>query len=220
VAGGINIYTYAANNPVGYVDPSGLFGTAVMDMASAGSTPIFRFNIVVIGFRPPSISNVGFFVPAIPSAIANVVGALAALAAIAPQLAELAEKLINQNDSADEPQPQQEAPAIPDGLVGTQDDDAGERGNRHVSGPLAPEHGGTGDAQQDFGKLAGGQWRPVDPTADNGGQIGDLIAPNGIRLRPSAGITGPRIDIPANPATGKPHETLHYPVAIPLWIAF
>ncbi len=95
-----------------------------------------------------------------------------------------------------------ESSELPGNLVGVQDDKAGPQGNRHNSGPLAPEHGGTGDAEADFGVL--------NPSGnaeetDNGTQVGE----NGVRLRSGTDKKGPRIDIPAN--GDKPHETLHYP---------
>jgi RHS repeat-associated protein len=97
-------------------------------------------------------------------------------------------------------------PALPTGLVGTQDSLSGQQGKRHNSGPLDPSNGGTGDAASDFGKLTGGKSAPA-PKGSNyppGTQVGD----NGISLRPE-GKLGPRIDIPAN--GDKPAETLHYP---------
>ena len=38
---------------------------------------------------------------------------------------------------------------------------------------------------------------------------GQLVCPNGVRIRPGRRGRGPRIDIPAN--GGKPHETIHFP---------
>ncbi len=96
---------------------------------------------------------------------------------------------------------------IPGELVGEQDGKAGPQGNRHNSGPLSPENGGSGDAEADFGNLTGGSSAPAAEGSSYppGTQVGE----NGIVLRPARGGSGPRIDIPA---TGdKPHETLHYP---------
>lgn len=96
---------------------------------------------------------------------------------------------------------------LPTGLVGEQDKDAGEAGNRHNSGPLAPEFGGQGDANADFGTLTGGNSAPAPEgsTLPAGSQVGT----NGVILRPATDSSGPRIDVPAN--GDKPHETLHYP---------
>jgi len=60
--------------------------------------------------------------------------------------------------------------------------------------------GGSGDAEEDFGKLTGG-------SGQNASESGHQIGANGVRLRYTD--KGPRIDIPAN--GDKPHETLHYP---------
>ena len=104
----------------------------------------------------------------------------------------------NGNDSAGD------APGLPDGLVGVQDDKSGERGNRHNSGPLAPEHGGTGEAHDDFDYLTGGTGKQAPDNYPEGTRMGD----NGIIIRPGINDKGARIDIPAN--GDKPHETLHY----------
>jgi hypothetical protein len=101
------------------------------------------------------------------------------------------------------------APAVPlpSGLVGTQDDKSGPSGGRHLSGPLDPAHGGSGDAGKDFGTLTGGKSGPAAPgdRYPAGTQVGD----NKVALRPDTSNSGPRIEIPAN--ADKPHETLHYP---------
>ncbi len=57
-----------------------------------------------------------------------------------------------------EPSDINSAPPVPDDYVGVQGEQSGTSasGNRHTSGPLAPENGGTGDAQKDFDKLTGG----------------------------------------------------------------
>jgi hypothetical protein len=75
------------------------------------------------------------------------------------------------------------------------------------SGPLAPDHGGTGDSETDFGTLTGGKFGPAP--ADKGYPPGTLVGDNGISHRPETAKDGPRIDIPANGT--KPSETLHYP---------
>ncbi|WP_182084198.1 hypothetical protein [Aureimonas sp. ME7] len=90
------------------------------------------------------------------------------------------------------------------GYVGTQDKDSRDQGNRHNSGPLAPENGGTGDAEKDFDHLTGGQSQPAGDRFPEGSRVG----PGGELFRPGSGSKGPRIDIPAS--GGKRHETLHY----------
>jgi hypothetical protein len=99
------------------------------------------------------------------------------------------------------------SPAVPTGLVGTQDGKGGRAGGRVNSGPLAPEHGGTGNAAKDFDHLTGGKSGP----APDGSRLppGTQVGENGTQLRPPTGTSGPRIDIPANGP--KPVETLHYP---------
>jgi len=95
------------------------------------------------------------------------------------------------------------APPVPDKPVG-ENPMPGRSGGRTVSGPLAPEHGGTGDAGPDFDHLTGGTGKPND---DQGRPPGTQVGDNGVQLRP--GPKGPRIDIPGRGA--KPPETLHYP---------
>jgi hypothetical protein len=97
-------------------------------------------------------------------------------------------------------------PALPGGLVGTQDSKAGTSGNRHISGPLDPKSGGTGNATKDFEKLTGGKYK--DAPANSGLPAGAKVGENGIILRPGTSGSGARIDIPA--VGGKTHETLHY----------
>lgn len=101
-----------------------------------------------------------------------------------------------------------ESPPLPNGLVGDQTDPkagSNKSGNRHTSGPLKPEHGGTGDYEKDLETLTGGT-RPQQPgdRAPPGSQVGA----NGIFGRPINSSGGKSIDIPAN--GDKPHETLHY----------
>ncbi len=98
-----------------------------------------------------------------------------------------------------------EATPLPDGLVG--DSPSGPKGKRRNSGPLTPENGGTGNAEEDFGTLGGGTSEPA--STGDGMPDGSQVAPNGTRFRPGTETKGPRIDVPAN--GDKPHETLHYP---------
>lgn len=107
------------------------------------------------------------------------------------------------NESSEAPK----SPAAPGGLVGEQDAGSRTQGGRHNSGPLAPENGGTGNAEEDFGNLTGGASSP----APDGSRLpaGSQVGENGVIYRPGTGSSGPRIDIPAS--GDKPHETLHYP---------
>jgi RHS repeat-associated protein len=98
---------------------------------------------------------------------------------------------------------------LPTGPVGT--DPEPTKGSRTKSGPLAPEHGGSGDAGKDFGTLTGGNSAPAAP--EKRYPAGTQVGENGVALRPAAGTAGPKIDIPANGS--KPHERLHYPAPPP-----
>jgi RHS repeat-associated protein len=95
---------------------------------------------------------------------------------------------------------------IPGTLVGVQDKKSYTKGGRHVSGPLDPKFGGTGNADADFDKLTGGKSKPAP--GGLGYPPGTLIGDNGVTKRPSGRGKGARIDIPANGS--KPVETLHY----------
>ena len=100
-------------------------------------------------------------------------------------------------------------PDLPKDLVGDQSDPrAGpnRKGNRHTSGNLKPDYGGTGDFYDDLELLTGGTrpWTENDVNYPPGSLIGE----NGIFGRPNNSSGGSSIDIPANGS--KPHETLHY----------
>lgn len=99
------------------------------------------------------------------------------------------------------------SPPPPNGLVGTQDGQGGTTRGLVNNGPLAPEHGGGGNAESDFDTLTGGRSSPPPEgsTLPDGSRIGD----NGIVFRPGKEGEGSRIDIPADGE--KPRETLHYP---------
>ena len=103
--------------------------------------------------------------------------------------------------------PEGDAPALPGGLVGTEDKGSRQQGGRVNNGPLAPDNGGVGDGLKDFGTLTGGKFGPAPEGSrlPEGAQVGE----NGVIYRPGNAGSGPRIDVPANGE--KPHETLHYP---------
>ncbi len=99
-------------------------------------------------------------------------------------------------------------PDVPDDLVGDQGDSrAGpnKSGNRHTSGPLTTENGGTGNYAEDLEILTGGT--TLAGTGDSA-PPGSAIEANGIFGRENNSSGGASIDIPAN--GDKPHETLHY----------
>jgi RHS repeat-associated protein len=75
------------------------------------------------------------------------------------------------------------------------------------SGPLAPQNGGTGNPDEDFEHLTGGQNHPAPP--ESGLPSGSRVGTNGIVIRPGTKGNGPRIDIPKKGS--KPPEVLHYP---------
>jgi RHS repeat-associated protein len=174
-----NRYGYANNNPIVNVDPDGRSVTCGQDSCTIEAHSVLEF-----------VLDYAF------------VQGLKAQRVIQNQMTHHSAPLTQQNES------HEGSPPLPGGLVGVQDGKSGVRGRRTNSGPLAPEHGGTGDAEKDFDKLTGGKSTPTggDGVADGSG---GLVGENGIRYRPAVGSNGPRIDIPAN--GDKSHETLHYP---------
>jgi len=108
--------------------------------------------------------------------------------------------ILNHDDATD-------SPDAPETTVGEDQRPSKKSGGRTNSGPLAPEHGGTGNVDEDFETLTGGNSSPApdDSNLPEGSRVGD----NGVIHRPATDKTGPRIDIPAQ--GDKPHETLHYP---------
>jgi RHS repeat-associated protein len=103
----------------------------------------------------------------------------------------------------------QPAPPLPTGPVGTPPHTEG-KGGQIQSGPLHPNHGGSGNPHRDHDHLTGGTGKPNNT---GGRPPGTRVGDNGIQIRPGKPGQGPRIDIPPNGP--KPGETLHYPAPAP-----
>lgn len=183
MTGGVNHlaqYHYANNNPLRYVDTDGRSATEAMGVFIAADAAV------------PEPTDVAW-----PKWL--LYGGLIAGAGVL-------DWIISNNQSANGSSG--EAPAAPDlpgGFVGVEDSKSGYTGKRKNSGPLDPEHGGTGNAADDFEVLTGGTRAPVPDSYPEGTVMGG----NGVTLRPETDKNGPRIDIPAN--GDKPPEALHYP---------
>lgn len=214
-----NIYSYVQNNPTMKIDPAGLAEEnpeaaskakqqgedkkAAGEQAAKDEVKNAQTNVV---------AGTAAAVPAAAPGFGTwLLNGLRTAAAVVGEAALPVLVLVLQVSDASPNHHKAEAkdssPDVPKDLVGTQDDKSGRQGKRHNSGPLAPEHGGTGDAAKDFGKLTGGKSRPApsDSTLPPGSRIGD----NKIQIRPGKPGEGSRIDIPASGS--KPIETLHYP---------
>jgi RHS repeat-associated protein len=177
-------YWYANNNPYGNIDPDGRNPVAIVAAGCAASVACVGAATAGVGLVVAGAETAGNSIsPTIRAAAAGV-------------------QFINSIMKHEE-----KSPEVPKELVGQKDGVGGERGRRVNSGPLTPEHGGTGDSEKDFGKLTGGKFNPAP--ADKGYPEGTRVGENGISHRPATDKSGPRIDIPAN--GDKPHETLHYP---------
>ena len=185
-----NRYAYANNNPYRYVDADGRMATwalAGLVLGTVAVTAAANYN-------------------ASPEARRSADQAARAVSAAVQKLGNwLRADAVEEQGNGGTGSPV----SLPDVLVGDQSDPrAGPNkgGNKHTSGPLRPEHGGTGDFQADLEKLTGGvrPWQPGDK-APPGSVVGD----NGVFGRPGNRSGGKSIDIPAK--GNRPHETLHYP---------
>jgi RHS repeat-associated protein len=175
----LNLYAYVRNNPLTRTDLTGHCPQCALVLGTTEGGAL-------IGSPggPPGA--------AVGAVVGAVVGTVAAVAATYFGMKALSNWL------------HKDAPA-PTGPVGT--DPQPTKGSRTKSGPLAPEHGGSGDAGKDFGTLTGGKSAPAAP--EKRYPAGTQVGENGVALRPASGTAGPKIDIPANGSN--PHETLHYP---------
>lgn len=172
-----NRYSYAVNNPYTHTDPS---GRCVEDLCIGES-------IVLCAATPCG---------------AVVAAAVAEIGAIT-----VAAFAINDEPVTVHQETHSDTPALPGSMVGTNDSKSRQQGGRFNSGPLSPEHGGTGDSVKDFDTLTGGKSAPAAEEKEY--PPGTLVGENGISHRPATPKYGPRIDIPAN--GDKVPETLHYP---------
>ncbi|GAB3447364.1 RHS repeat-associated core domain-containing protein [Massilia solisilvae] len=138
---GVNRFAYAKNNPYSYLDPNGR--NAVLAAAFATGTVL-----VLAAYEYASDPKAR---AAINKAITN---AIRSEQNDTPKSAPKAEDSNRKTDS------NSSAPSVPSGLVGVQDNKSRQRGNQHVSVPLDPSKGGTGDANKDFDHLTGGSSKP------------------------------------------------------------
>ncbi len=172
----MNIYAYVGNDPVNMVDPTGKATEGWMN----------RPGGVSIRQHQAAMGKAG------GAAISRHPGVMVAIAAV---------KIVTVlNESS--------VPDVPSDIVGDQTDSRSginKSGNKHTSGPLTPENGGSGNYEQDLDTLTGGT-RPAE--AGDSAPPGSRIGENGIFGRPENRSSGSSIDIPANGE--KPHETLHY----------
>lgn len=174
-----NRFSYAGDNPVVHTDPTGkcVDGcVAEAAAACAASTPC----VAAVGLAAAYVG----------------IKAIQAIQATADYL--------DKNVGADDGE--SGSPPLPDHPVGAVDGKSRQQGGRILSGPLAPEYGGTGNSEKDFENLTGGKSGPA-PEGKNY-PPGTLQGENGITHRPATEKSGPRIEVPAN--GDKPHETLHY----------
>ena len=172
----LNLYGYVKDDPTNKTDPTGM--VAGVDDAAEGVAALVAVGILAVGaYENGQCSGAGGCIGVAASQVGDFIGGL-----------------IHHNDA---PHP------LPDQPVG-ENPKPGRTGNDTKSGPMKPEHGGTGDAGKDFGKLTGGK---SGPNTESGRPPGTQVGTNGVQLRP--GPKGPRIDIPGNGP--KLPETLHYP---------
>ncbi len=182
----VNLYAYVANDPVNGTDPTGT------QAATEAGAAIGCAATIEVGCAPGAAGG------AIIGGIIDLAGAASAVCIASPACRGMVGSIFHHD-----------APPVPTGPVGTPPHTDG-KGGQTQSGPLHPDHGGTGDPDKDFGHLTGGTGKPNETGGrPPGTQVGD----NGVQIRPGKAGQGPRIDVP--PSGTKPGETLHYPPPTP-----
>lgn len=195
-AGDVNLYRYVANSPLQARDPSG--------EQAVGAAP------ALVGLAE-LLAEAGLMSAETAAAVRNTLSAARAAHTLCELVSSCGAPAIPMpapatpaNAKASPKNPCSsgdvlcnDTPPLPEGIVGNNPrQGSGSRTNTDRPG-------------EDFGKtvddLTGGNLEPQDN--------GHLVAPNGVRVR--QGSDGPRVDIPANPDSGKPHETIHFPKGTP-----
>jgi len=195
---GTNRYSYSMNDPVNLSDPNGHQALNFYKKYTPMGIMTEEFGFLI------GIAIVNNFYGRNYSYIGNLTGEWPPKA-VTDDPFELGPNVVSTEETAEEGDgvydPEHE------GVVGEQDSDARKHGKRNNSGPLSPEFGGRGDANEDFEHITGGVYQeaPEDSTYPPG----TLLGPNRESLRPAKQDAGPRIDIPGTDF--RDPETLHYP---------
>jgi RHS repeat-associated protein len=163
----MNLYAYVGNDPVNGKDPTGRNTVAGAAVGCAVSGPACPAGAAV-GAAVGTIVLVG-------------AGACVAWCEDAGRAFGDIWNGVFKNETS------QQGPSLPKGLVGAPPHKEG-KGGQTQSGPLHPDHGGTGDPDMDFGRLTGGTGK----LNETGGRpVGTQFGDNGIQIRPSKNGQGP-----------------------------